>query len=154
MSDCASASSAYKVLRVGKGVLAWFAPRVSSCYGVIIASSLLIASSFERKLASDSSVGLSYRMVGARSMLNLAPSALVNSTAERESKPADISGAFVSISVPVISWATSWTIFRTSCTSDLALISISSCGTLICDVAWVVVAARSCSSLLCGLSRT
>ena len=41
--------------------------------------------------------------VGGRSMLKRAAIALVNSIAERESIPMDISGAFVSTSVPITS---------------------------------------------------
>jgi hypothetical protein len=50
ISEFASASSAYKVLRVGKGVLAWFTSRISS-WGDAYMSSL------EMNPASDWRVG-------------------------------------------------------------------------------------------------
>ena len=85
------------------------ATNCSSLRGAVSVAALL-ASSLDRKLARESSVGWSYKTVGERSILNLVPSALVNSTADRESKPADISGAFVSMFVPTISSATAWTV--------------------------------------------
>ena len=63
----------------------------------------LLCNSLDRNLARDSTVGWSNKTVGARSMLKRAAIALVNSIAERESIPMDISGAFVSTSVPITS---------------------------------------------------
>ena len=89
------------------------ATNCSSLPGAISLAALL-ASSLDRKLARESSVGWSYKTVGERSILNLVPSALINSTADRESKPADISGAFMSTFVPTISSATAWTVLWAS----------------------------------------
>ena len=84
--------------------------------------------------------------VGGRSMLKRAAIALVNSIAERESIPMDISGAFVSTSVPITSWAISRAALRTSCTSC--------CDTFVCDATGDAVAAQTCSLLRRGRSGT
>ena len=72
------------------------------------------AISSERKLAIDSSVGWSNNAVGARSALNHAASVLTNSVVAIESRPADMSGAFISTTVPMTSRATARTSSRAS----------------------------------------
>ena len=106
----------------------------------------LLCNSLDRNLARDSTVGWSNKTVGARSMLKRAAIALVNSTAKRESTPADISGVLVSTSAPVTSCATSRITTRTSCTSY--------CDTFVCDATGDAVAAQTCSLLRRGRSGT
>ncbi len=94
---------------------------------MLTASLLRVASSLDRNPASASSVGWSYRIVGSRSIARRAASVLVNSTADKESKPDDMSGAFISILVPVISTVTAWTVLWTSSEAERAVDKVEAC---------------------------
>lgn len=85
------------VLRIGTCVVA---TNRSSCDASV---SSLVASSLYKKLASESSVGWSKRAVCCISIPNRLDSVFTNSTTAMESRPADISGAFMSMSVPMTS---------------------------------------------------
>lgn len=57
-------------------------------------------------------------------MLSRAASVLVNSTADKESKPTDISDSFMSMFVPTISIATAWTVFWASSEAERTVVKV------------------------------